>query len=329
MKKKKITWEYPKCDLCGSKKASIFLDELTTWEYKGKFRIVKCNRCNLIYLHPRPTRKSIGYYYDSSRYWGDNLKLAQTVNSDYKNVREKIYGPLYKVILKTPRRGAIFDVGSGLGIFLSKFKDLNWDTYGNELSSDAARFTRRNFKISVIVGDFVTMQIPKRKFDVIVFSSVLEHLHSPRKALQKAYQMLRSGGHVAITVPNINSLGFILLGRNWFALQPPKHLYHFSYEALSALLSQEGFVIESVSQWYWSHAYYGIFESFRYLFSPKFEKKENGGIKHKAFLVNKPYSKTLKNEIGKLFVFFISCLIVITGFLMRRGEALTIYAKKN
>ncbi|MBA7660523.1 hypothetical protein ES703_68525 [subsurface metagenome] len=62
--------EYVRCNLCGSNNYHlIYLGKDRLLGKKGEFRIVKCNRCGLVYLNPRPTKEKLTYYYSSDDYY--------------------------------------------------------------------------------------------------------------------------------------------------------------------------------------------------------------------------------------------------------------------
>jgi hypothetical protein len=54
------------------------------------------------------------------------------------------------------------------------------------------------------------------------------------------------GGRIAITVPNIDSLPFHWFGADWFGLDVPRHLTHFSPETLTRMLAVAGFQVGGV-----------------------------------------------------------------------------------
>lgn len=322
-------WEKPICNNCGNKTHKLFLSDITTWEYSGRFSIVECEKCQLKYLSPRPKSKFIGKYYQNEGYWGTDLLDYESKDRDAVLLRKNQYRNIYKEILSRKKTGAIFDVGAGTGIFLTKFQDLDWKVKGVELSSDAVKFAQKVYKISSKQGDFDKLVLLREKFDVITFNSSLEHLYDPKKALKKAHKMLKRRGLIVVTVPNIESLGQLIFKKRWLPLHPPKHLYHFSDKILTKMLKNAGFGNIKVSHWCFHHAYYGIFQSMRYSLSPKFSKNVDGGSTKKARdLYKKTNTPSLKNEIGKKVVHVVTFLIVIIGMLIKRGETITIYAKK-
>jgi 2-polyprenyl-3-methyl-5-hydroxy-6-metoxy-1,4-benzoquinol methylase len=81
---------------------------------------------------------------------------------------------------------------------------------------------------------------PIHKFDLVVGWMVLEHLHDPLRCLMKLYLWTKPGSWLVLSVPNIESLDFRLFRKNWYALQLPIHLFHFSPYTLKKLLRRAG-----------------------------------------------------------------------------------------
>ncbi len=52
------------CDLCGSASAELLcVGQDRLHGLRGRFTTVKCQRCSLVYLNPRPTFSSLKQYY--------------------------------------------------------------------------------------------------------------------------------------------------------------------------------------------------------------------------------------------------------------------------
>ncbi len=80
-------------------------------------------------------------------------------------------------------------------------------------------------------------------FDVISMADVLEHMPFPRQALRHAAGLLKPGGLVFISMPNMDCLIWRLLDRQesnpyWAELE---HCHNFTRERLYALLCEVGF----------------------------------------------------------------------------------------
>lgn len=54
-----------------------------------------------------------------------------------------------------------------------------------------------------VVGDLHTYDFGENKFDTIVLSEVLEHLHSPHLGVENIYRSLKPGGRLILTTPFI------------------------------------------------------------------------------------------------------------------------------
>jgi predicted SAM-dependent methyltransferase len=77
-------------------------------------------------------------------------------------------------------------------------------------------------------------------------SQVLEHLYSPRLALQRCHQLLRPGGLLLIAVPKFDSWTRHAMGNFWHNLQFPIHLYNFDQPVLERMVHDAGFQVREV-----------------------------------------------------------------------------------
>ena len=128
-------------------------------------------------------------------------------------------------------------------------------------------------------------------------------------------------------------MGFLIFKKHWLGLHPPKHLYHFTPETLTNLLKSNGFKIEKIDHWFWKHSYYSYFESFRYMISPRFKSKSFESVYEiKEETKNIRLSNKILNVIKKLGILFgiiLAATLTILGSFIRKGEVITVYAKKN
>ena len=323
-----MKWENPQCNLCGSKKTNMFLKDISTWEYPEKFNIVECCKCDLKFISPRPKKQYISKFYDEKSYWGEDLNKVRKITN---HKADKAYSKIYKFIKNNLNQPLVFDAGAGKGDFLAALKNGKSKLYGNELSKQACKYAKKVYCLDLIQGDFNDVEIGKEKYDVITFNSTLEHMYNPKAAVKKAKYALKKRGVLIITVPNIDSLGFKILGRNWLPLHPPKHLYHFSQKTLTKMIEDAGLKAVKREIFIFNHAYYGVFNSFRYMMSPKFKsdqcfEEENGSNKKE---VKKNHKISIKKEVGKLFFAIATFVIVLLGAILGKGETITIYAKKT
>jgi SAM-dependent methyltransferase len=139
-------------------------------------------------------------------------------------------------------------------------KAHGWECHGTELTAESA-FRASQSGISVSVGEFQREQFPPGSFDLISFWQVLEHLPEPWKFLQRLRPLLKKGGIVAISTPNVESLQAKLAKGQWFHLDAPRHLCLFSPRTLGAMMGSLGFRTVEVHHFSMEQNPYGWLQS--------------------------------------------------------------------
>lgn len=265
------------CDLCRSSDSEVIVRQRDLLLNIGEdeFSIVRCCSCGLVYLNPRPARDLLGSFYPPVYYppvsgkerpsWQRRAKKASAQLKRW--VLEDYYGypspdgarwwhPLRKILLwpeKTWRevkgryalpwrgQGKVLDIGCGAGGNLKTLQDQGWEPYGIEMSEIAAAHARELTGGEIHTGTLESAPFPPGSFDLVLMSHSLEHLPSPLDALRRIHRLLKDNGLLVVSVPNVHSLEFKLFGRWWFPLDPPRHLYHFDRNSLTAALERAGF----------------------------------------------------------------------------------------
>lgn len=323
MQKNDIRWEkIKKCPLCKSKQLKSYLRNVRYWENDIDFNFDRCKKCGFIFVNPRPDKKSISTFYKSESYWGINIKNNKKPKVDVN----KVYGPIYRMI-KNEKRSSIFDLGAGTGLFLLKFKKKRWKIDGIEYSLDAVKFAKKVYQIDIKQGDFLDIHIKDVEFGYVVLNNVLEHLHKPLETLIKVRKMISDDGVLIIAVPNIDSLGYKIYKKNWYPLQPPIHLNQFNPKTIDHILKSAGFKIVKISHKYPEHAYFGLFESYRSLFSGRNKKKSEIVVDRLESAENNNKANYIK-EAGIFSGKIISHIIANLGYVFRKGENIIVYAEK-
>ncbi len=150
-------------------------------------------------------------------------------------------------------KGNILDFGAGPGLFLEAARERGWRPYGLEPLVGFAIFARGNFGLPVVNDLLRDGVFPEGRFDAITAIQVLEHVTDPLSELSKLRRLLRSGGVLAVEVPNVASPWVRLLGAkhrhfvedhlNFFG---PRTLRHF-LELGGLTVVQEGFSTRQIS----------------------------------------------------------------------------------
>jgi len=78
-------------------------------------------------------------------------------------------------------------------------------------------------------------------FDAVVMTHVIEHVPDPLPLLVTCRNLLRPGGKLIVTCPNVDAYGRRRYGASWIALDPPRHEHLFTRASLVALVRAAGF----------------------------------------------------------------------------------------
>lgn len=241
------------CKVCGSSYTEYLISTVDKlFPTKGKYNIVRCGECGLIYTNPRPTQEELKTLYPQE-YWGliggkgdnHNSKILVKVEEAYRKYLLSLEVKVIKKLLKP--NGKILDVGCGNGSILSLCKKQGFRTFGVELSPDAIKNVRNSHGLDIICGDIFEAGYNSNFFDVVTLYHVLEHLHEPLRTLKEIRRILKDQGFLVIQVPNIDSLQFKMFREKWFPIDTPRHLYHFSPKTINDFLNKAKLAVISIN----------------------------------------------------------------------------------
>ena len=155
----------------------------------------------------------------------------------------------------------VLDLGAAagpLGKYLVAQKQCIVD--GVEIDPDQAREATGAYR-KMLMADLETIRLiehlPLRSYDYIVCADILEHLRDPDRLLDQLHALLREGGRLLLSVPNIAHAGVIAsLIAGEFTYRPSgildiTHLRFFTRSSLFDFLGRRGFAvtcIETVSK---------------------------------------------------------------------------------
>lgn len=221
-----IVWEDCACLLCGSADATPLYETADPLGARLRFLLVKCNRCALTFTNPRPDVASIAPFYPAD--YPCHHGKQRLGNAE----------PMFELPIDGPAR--LLDFGCGGGDFLRRMHALGWSVTGLD-HADAAVERAQSFGLSAHVGSLPYPLWSDECFEAITMWQSLEHTHQPLDVLRDAYRLLTTGGQLVVTVPNFDGFGARWFGPNWYGLDVPRHLTHFTPNTLNIMLSQAGF----------------------------------------------------------------------------------------
>jgi SAM-dependent methyltransferase len=229
-------WEDVPCFLCGKGGGHVVVRarDLNYGAGGETFSLVRCPSCGLVFVNPRPARDRIGRFYPSSYGPHADSDSPETGKSGRVSRRFRSLGD------RAP--GRYLDVGCGRGGSLLRMKSRGWQVAGFEVSEQAAGHGRAA-GLDIRTGrELADARFEAGSFDIVSLFCVLPHLHDPQAVLREVARVLRPGGTLLMTMPNLRSLNFALFRGWWYHLEPPRHLYFFSPDTLRTLAARTGFV---------------------------------------------------------------------------------------
>ena len=183
-------------------------------------------------------------YQDSKPAYGFTyfVRLPQVVKKLLLRISYVYFKKHYYRIPFWHERGRALDLGCGNGAYLLLLKKIGWDAVGVDISDNVAKEVKEA-KITIHTGELKELRLKTGSFNLITMWHVLEHLPKPLQILQEINRLLTDNGCLLIEIPNSASIVAKIFKSNWFALDLPRHFYHFSPHSLSKMLKRAGFEV--------------------------------------------------------------------------------------
>lgn len=223
------------CPVCGS---SVFIPI----KARADLALCQCRSCGLRRAGI-PAGGVAGLYNTRGYYaaWG----IVKGNEAHVAAMKKTTFGERLRGLEKFRRKGKILDVGCATGFFLEAARARGWEPSGIEINKFAARRAQDKFGEAVWCGPFENAPVEKESFDAVVMCDLLEHLPDPAAALRKTLEVLKPGGVLSITCPNVSSLSARITGDAWYHYKK-EHLYYFSPATLRRLLKSAGFEVAAI-----------------------------------------------------------------------------------
>ncbi len=223
------------CPLCGLGSLSVYKKGKSCRKgYDG--RLYRCSSCSLVFQNPIPD--DLSTFYEAYR-GEEGKRFLNEVEAAVRFFRRRRANAVNVLFL---RPGRILDIGCGRGQMLQKMKSMGWECFGTEFPGQATS----GLPFTVYEGNLPDLKLPAKSFDAVTLWHVFEHLRDPFSTIEEINRILKPGGVLVISVPNIESLQARIFGENWIHLDLPRHIYHFSPGSLSKALEDKGFIIEEM-----------------------------------------------------------------------------------
>jgi SAM-dependent methyltransferase len=206
--------------------------------------LVKCQNCGLIVAKNIPSEEQLAKLYTEKYFFGmeysdykaDRLALE-------KNFRKRIR--FLKPYLTS--KSKVAEVGCAYGYFLNLIKDdVAWHK-GFDVSKEAIAYAKDELHVNAYSSDFLSdEEIKPDSLDLVCMWDVMEHFGEPDKHIEKASELLRTGGALSLTTGDISAMMARARGSKWRMIHPPTHIYYFTPGSIEKLLAQYSLKVVAV-----------------------------------------------------------------------------------
>jgi SAM-dependent methyltransferase len=228
--------------------------KITDCRYGKTWDLSLCLECGHLFADPCPTPEFVFSLYG---------EVEDPLYEDEAAGRSRNFlGILKQLESLVPGKGPVFDVGAATGILLDLARSRGWQPDGIEPSAWAVGVAAAKHGLSLRRGPFESAILPGDHYAAVTMIDIIEHTPIPFEAVNKASQILRPGGVLALVTPDIHSASARLAGRNWWHLRPA-HLAFFSRSSLAALLGRAGLTIVRERRYSWTFSLHYLMSRLR------------------------------------------------------------------
>ncbi|RME87597.1 MAG: class I SAM-dependent methyltransferase [Anaerolineae bacterium] len=193
----------------------------------------------------------------------------------------------------------LLEVGCGLGHLVGQLEG-DFETAAIDINAWALGRAREVAPRTLLcVGSAEEIPFADAAFGVVLIKHIVEHLPHPERAIAELARVLKPGGVLILSTPNLDSLLKPLKGEKWIGYQDPTHISLKPPREWLAMMEGAGF-------------------EFLRLFSDGFW--------------DAPYIPLVPKTLQKLFFGSLGGLQAITGLVflpMRWGESIIVIARKH
>jgi len=255
------------CALCGADESDPLVAIDVDFDYlgviadhlaRGDFRFVRCRRCGLAYLNPRPTPEQVRLYYPEEYSCFSELPP-----------RSRLIGLLYRVLVRLksrtllprlPEKGVLLDFGCGNGHWLVSLRPYarpGQRFVGMDMTPHAiARLEAQGIEAHVGGAEELPEVFEPDSVDLVLLSHVIEHVPDPVDTLRRLAHVMKPGGEIHGVTPNWRAWDARVFGRHWAGWHVPRHFALFDRETFARCAEKAGLELvewrsslEAASHW--------------------------------------------------------------------------------
>lgn len=223
-----------------------------------EFAVVRCGRCGLVRLNPRPAVSELSVIYPPDYYayhlvdhdGSPRSLFARLTEPPKRRMYQRRLVSIVDELASDAERLRLLDVGCADGRLLDWYRSSpvggRLVTHGIDLSDDAVRLAQGRGHVAVS-GRFETdTSLESDSYHLIFASHVIEHTDDPRAFARRAADLMVPGGLFVVSTPNFDSFDVRRFQRHWGGNHFPRHWTFYDARSITALAASVGLAVERV-----------------------------------------------------------------------------------
>lgn len=250
----------PLCRAAADQQARTELHTADDLQALGDYRAVLCINCMVARTVPAPR--------DAERVITPDVGVPAMAGWQRALVDRFINERVSRVrrLLPKNRKPVVADIGGGACAFANALALHGCDVTVFEPNPANGQFADTTSGVRFVASPFdeqsvATASLADGSLDVITMWHALEHVPDPVATLALARRLLRPGGHLYISVPNLDALQADVSANRWCYLDIPHHVTHFTPEGLATALGVAGFTEHSMHWWSEEYELFGWYQT--------------------------------------------------------------------
>lgn len=234
------------CPACDSKEFKRYYDLYDDrYGFPGTFYYHRCKRCGHAFCeNPLREEEFVALYTQYYPRAHIDLTSHKPHNGPY-GFRAWLNGARRSAYCYVPHGVRVLDIGCGTCESLGYHVARGCQAVGVESDRNVSKIAEA-YGYDVKIGLFSPEEYGKDSFDCVTMDQVFEHMADPLECLTRISSVLRPGGGVIISTPNMDGWGVRFFGKKWINWHSPYHLNLFTPDSLSQLAGSAGFVLRDI-----------------------------------------------------------------------------------
>lgn len=195
--------------------------------------VYKCVKCSFLFLDKSFIKNQNKKFYKNNYFHSYDLNFFKNKNNIYK----KIFDILKPFLINKN----VLEIGPGGGYMYHYLQNVVKNYEAIEIGDKL----REEFEKKYNKKLYNSFSQIKKRYDVIILVSVLEHVEDPKKFLKRMKKFLSNNGKIIIEVPNVNDPLVSSYNLSYYKSRYFRrvHLHYFNRETLNNVLKLSGFQI--------------------------------------------------------------------------------------